>query len=69
VADSYENNESSGCTKGGELLDCLSDYQLLKKDSAARRWQGLNNLASRETVAELERKLSEWSWLTGQHIL
>jgi hypothetical protein len=27
-------NEPSGCLKGGELLDWLSDCQLLKKDSA-----------------------------------
>jgi hypothetical protein len=26
--------ESSGCIKGGEFLDLLSDYQLLKEDSA-----------------------------------
>jgi hypothetical protein len=27
-------NEPSGSTKGGEFLGYLSDYQLLKKDSA-----------------------------------
>jgi hypothetical protein len=34
-ADSCEyDNEPSGFVKGGEFLDQLSDYQLLKKDSA-----------------------------------
>jgi hypothetical protein len=27
-------NEASGSIKGGEFRDCLSDYQLLKKDFA-----------------------------------
>jgi hypothetical protein len=27
-------NEHSGSIKGGEFLDCMSDYWLLKKDSA-----------------------------------
>jgi hypothetical protein len=27
-------NEISGSIKGGEFLDYISDYQLLKKDSA-----------------------------------
>jgi hypothetical protein len=27
-------NETSGSTKGGEFLDYLSNYQLIKKDSA-----------------------------------
>jgi hypothetical protein len=32
---SKRDNESSGSLKGAELLRYLSDYQLLKKDSAA----------------------------------
>jgi hypothetical protein len=27
--------EISGSTKGWEFIDCMSDYQLLKKDSAS----------------------------------
>jgi len=35
VACSFEHrNETSGSIEGGELLDCLSDYELLTKDSA-----------------------------------
>jgi hypothetical protein len=29
-----QGSEPSGSTKGGEFLNYLSDYQLLKKDSA-----------------------------------
>jgi len=29
-----KSNETLGCIRGGELLDWLSDYYLLKKDSA-----------------------------------
>jgi hypothetical protein len=39
VADLCEHgNEPWGSTNGGEFLDQLSDYQLLKKDSAQWRW-------------------------------
>jgi hypothetical protein len=31
---SEHGNEPSGSIKGGEFLDLLSDYYLLKKDSA-----------------------------------
>jgi hypothetical protein len=35
VADFFElGNKAAGSTKGSEFLDELSDYQLLKKDSA-----------------------------------
>jgi hypothetical protein len=35
VAGSYEHgNEPSRSIKGGEFLDCVSDYQLVKRASA-----------------------------------
>jgi hypothetical protein len=37
VAASYKRgSDPSGSTKGKEFLDCLNDYQLPKKDFAAR---------------------------------
>jgi hypothetical protein len=31
-------NEPWGAIKGGEFLELLSNYKLLKKDSASRTW-------------------------------
>jgi hypothetical protein len=35
----WTRNEPLGSIKGGEFLDQLSDYQFVKKDSAARSWR------------------------------
>jgi hypothetical protein len=51
-------NELSGCMKGGELLESLSDCQLVQKDSAAWRGCGPASIPG----------LSKWDlWCTPQH--
>jgi len=46
------NNEPSGCVTGGEILDQLSNYQSLKKDSAPRSWSVITRTTDKRTYIQ-----------------